>query len=391
MKTAHPEAVVVEDVERDVALAHAVDETGDGRLIVLRRERGREPQAERPCRRQRRPAGQAGVAFEHLLGRRTVDHEILELLAADAELRLGDPLRGNFEFDTAGMVDENAPAVAGQEERHVLVGLLGAGAAIAIPDVDRLAVLHERREALAEAIDVFSDREVEAFEDVGLPRIAFDRVAGVLAAAAGDRNAVPEEGEAVAPVARQYGGEGAAAQCDGRLRLFDITNPRVAVDFEIGSARNAAQKMRDADADHPFGRREEAQREGRRVDLIAARAQLSRGDARNDLPPLGSHVMHVQRMQQREIFRDQPVAVDEFHVRTARFSWLVVGRDIPDPSCAIPKGCAAGCHSQRRQSHSAGWRRRPVRNCRERSIRSRRTPPPVWPAAIDPSSRRRRP
>ena len=48
----HPEAIEVEDVQRQIAVGHPLDETGDGCLIVVGGERGGEPQPERPRRRQ---------------------------------------------------------------------------------------------------------------------------------------------------------------------------------------------------------------------------------------------------------------------------------------------------------------------------------------------------
>ena len=44
----HPEAVEVEDVQRQVALLHALDEAGDGGFIVVGGEGGGEPQPKRP-------------------------------------------------------------------------------------------------------------------------------------------------------------------------------------------------------------------------------------------------------------------------------------------------------------------------------------------------------
>ena len=51
------------------------------------------------------------------------------------------------------MVDEHAVSAAGQVERHILVRLLAAGAAVGVPDVDDLAVLHQGAEPLTQAVD----------------------------------------------------------------------------------------------------------------------------------------------------------------------------------------------------------------------------------------------
>ena len=144
-----------------------VDEAVDGLLVVVGGERRRQPQAEGPRRRQRGPAGQPGVAVEDVLGRRAVDDQIFEGLAFDREADLRHEFRADLERHSFRLVDEHAPAAVGEEEGNVLVGLLGARAAVAIPDFDDLAVLDERRETLAEPIDEVADAEIEPFEDVG--------------------------------------------------------------------------------------------------------------------------------------------------------------------------------------------------------------------------------
>ena len=66
----HPVAIEVEDAQRDVALGHPVDEPAHRRLVVVGEERGRQPQPERPARRQGRPARERGVLAQDLRGRR---------------------------------------------------------------------------------------------------------------------------------------------------------------------------------------------------------------------------------------------------------------------------------------------------------------------------------
>ena len=215
------------------------------------------------------------------------------------------------------MIDEDAPAGVGQEERDVLVGLLGAGAAVAVPHLDRLPVLHKRGEALAEAVDVFANGKVEALEEMRCLAAALDGVAGILGAAAGQANAVAQEVEAVASLARQNRRQRPAAQGDGRFRLLDTPMPLRAVDLEFGALGERAPEMLDANADHPFGRREEAQGEKRHVELVAARAQLARRNMRDEFPPLHQHRVHMHRVEQRQVLRDQPVAIDEFHGQRA--------------------------------------------------------------------------
>jgi hypothetical protein len=95
-------------------------------------------------------------------------------LALDAEADPVDPLCGDLELDPSRLVDEDAVASVGQVEGHILVGLFRAGAAIAVPHVDRLAVLDERAEAFAEAVDVLAHAERKS-----LGHEVSDRMAGV--------------------------------------------------------------------------------------------------------------------------------------------------------------------------------------------------------------------
>ena len=70
---------------------------------------------------------------------------------------LGTDLKG----DMAAVVDQYAIPIGGHVERDVLVALFGSSAAILIPDVDALAVLDVRAEAFAQAIHVFTNRQMQ--------------------------------------------------------------------------------------------------------------------------------------------------------------------------------------------------------------------------------------
>ena len=86
------------------------------------------------------------------------------------ELAAGDRFRADLERHLLGMVDEDPVAAGGPEERHVLVGLVAAGAAVGIPDVHRLAGLGHRAETLAEAVDLLADPQRELLEDIAIRR-----------------------------------------------------------------------------------------------------------------------------------------------------------------------------------------------------------------------------
>ena len=156
----HPVAVEVEHVQRNVALFHAVYEAHDGLFVVLRCEGGGEPQAECPCRRQCGLAGKRGVVFEHVFHAVAAnDHEV-ELFARHGELYARDMLGADLIGDRARVVHEHAVVAVRDVERNALVRNFGAGAAVFVPGLHGLAVLHIRGEALAEAIDLFADVKV---------------------------------------------------------------------------------------------------------------------------------------------------------------------------------------------------------------------------------------
>ena len=161
----HPEAVEVEDVQRQVAVGHPLDEAGDGVLVVVGGEGRGQPQAERPRGRQRGPSGERGVVIQHFFGRGPVDDEIVQVLARHAELHALDLLRGDLQRDLLRVVDEDAVAAIGQVKGDVLVRLLAAGAAVLLPQIDDLPVLDERREALAQAVDALADAERQLLVD----------------------------------------------------------------------------------------------------------------------------------------------------------------------------------------------------------------------------------
>ena len=142
---AHPEAVEMKDAERDLALGHAVDEAADGLLVVIGGERRGQPQPERPLAAPGAAGRSARCTWPGspwASGPWMTKYS--RCLTGHRELAAGHRLGGDLEGDPLGVVDEDPVARVGPEERHVLVGLLAAGSAVGVPDVDRLAVLDQR-------------------------------------------------------------------------------------------------------------------------------------------------------------------------------------------------------------------------------------------------------
>ena len=156
----------MEHLQRYVALCHAVYKRVYRLLAVVGRERSRQPQTERILGHERRSAGQ--LCIIHDGGRRTAaaDHIVFERLARDCEADARHRVGRGFKRNIAARVHEYAVAAVGQVERHALVALRRAGAAVRVPHLDRLSVLDERRELLAEAVYALADSERELFLNV---------------------------------------------------------------------------------------------------------------------------------------------------------------------------------------------------------------------------------
>ncbi len=91
------------------------------------------------------------------------------------------------------MIHQHAVAAVGQVERDVFVGLLGAGAAVAVPGFDRLAVAHQRGKTLAQAVDRFPHAQIQSLKNVIAVGIAVLHIAVVFQLAAGNALAVAQE------------------------------------------------------------------------------------------------------------------------------------------------------------------------------------------------------
>ena len=149
----------MEDTQRNVTIAHAIDEALHGFLVVVGHKAGRQPKPERPLGQHRRTASQSGVLVENLFRCRTIDDQIFEILADGTELNPFDRFTANLERDPAGVVDEDAVTRVGQIERDVLISLFTAGSAVFIPDIDGLTILNEGCESFAKTINLFANAE----------------------------------------------------------------------------------------------------------------------------------------------------------------------------------------------------------------------------------------
>ena len=167
----HPETVKMEDLEGDLPLPEAFDESRDGVFVVIGRKRGRQPEAEGPFGRKRRTAGQGSVFLNDLLRSRPVNDKELQLLILHGKLDCLHFFASDLEADRARMVDKHAVAGRSIVEGDVFIGDLAGGAAVFIPHIHDLAVFYHGSEPFAQSVDQFPHAEVQACENVILPAL----------------------------------------------------------------------------------------------------------------------------------------------------------------------------------------------------------------------------
>ncbi len=314
---AHPEAVEVEDMQRQVALLHALDELRAGRLVIVGRERGGQPEAEGPGGRQRGAAGERGQAGEDLFRRRPGDHEILQALAGDAELHARHLLRGDLEGDRAGLVDEHAVAAVRQIKRHALVGLLARGAAVLVGVLHHLAVFHEGGEALAQAVNALADAKRELLVDKRVAPVALE-IAHAAPAAAGQHAPPGLEGDLPAVLVLNARGDPAGMKQGVRIGLLDThRDARVVARLERddGAGLAAVGEVVDAHADHALHRRAQRDRQQRALQRVAAVADGTRRRMHDESVRVGVErdVVRLRGIVGGYARLKQPLAVGEFH------------------------------------------------------------------------------
>ncbi len=304
----------MEDVQRQVALGHAVDKAVYRRFVIVSGKRGGEPQAKRPRWRQRRASGELRIAVEYLFWRRAVDDEILQILALDAELHLGHLLGADFERDVFRVVHQHAIATVGEVERDIFVRLLSAGAAVAVPGFDRLAVAHQSGKTLAQAVDGFAHAQIQPLEHVVAIAVAILHVAVVFQLTAGDTLPVPQEIERP---------ELAFGDAHADVAAFQLGKPGVVFNLHVNVLQDVERIVRaviqrtlevlDAHPDNPLLRRKQAHREHQSVELPGALAHVARGDIHHQVIALLLHIEYLNRIGHAQTRLNEPVSITDFH------------------------------------------------------------------------------
>ena len=339
VELAHPEAVEVEHAHGELACGHLVDEPRDRGLVVVGREGGREPQAVRPGRHLRGPADELGVPLEHARGRAAVDHEVLERLAGHRELHALDRLGPDLVRDVPGVVHEHAVAAIGEVEGHVLVRLLRRRAAVGVPDVDRLAVLDERSEPLAQPVDEFTDAQRQLLQRVRGRRGADGALTGIahghpvelcvgphphvrdrLVAGRHDRAALGLERDPERRAGRDARRQPARGERAARLVDHDDAVPVLRADQVEALRPRAADVVVDAHADHVGQRRRERHREQRPVQGVAALGDdARRGEDLQAVLAVGTDVVRLAAVERLDARPDLPEPIGELHGRRCSF------------------------------------------------------------------------
>ena len=127
-------------------------------------------------------SGKGGVACQRVADVLAAEYEIFHALTGNGHRYLRNGVGANFVRYLIGAVYEHAVSAGGYEERYRLVRLVGASAAVGVPDFYVRAVFNERSELLAEAVEVLAYRGVKLLSDIcsaGVGRVAPECVVGL--------------------------------------------------------------------------------------------------------------------------------------------------------------------------------------------------------------------
>src|SRR5690606_34565305 len=127
------------------------------------------------------------IFVQNLFRFRPVDDEILKRFPRNAELYFLHLLGSYFKGNSARIIDKYPVSFVRNIKRNVLVSLLGACAAILVPNIHNLAVLHEGGKALSKPVYPFAYRKIQFFTHIYRAAVLLDMSHGLERAA---RNAL---------------------------------------------------------------------------------------------------------------------------------------------------------------------------------------------------------
>src|SRR5688572_10131008 len=108
-------------MQGNVAGSHSLDKARNRLFVVIGREGGGKPKAERPCRRQCGTARKCRITVQDFLWCGSMDDEILKRLARDRELDPLDLFRRDLEGDLLRLVDEDPVSTIGQIKGNIFI------------------------------------------------------------------------------------------------------------------------------------------------------------------------------------------------------------------------------------------------------------------------------
>ena len=310
----HPEAVEVEHAQGDIPIRHALNEGSGGLFVIVGGEGRRQPQAEAPRGHQGGTAGQGGVAVQHRLGRAAVDHVVDDGLALGGELHPLHLFTSHFEAHVGGILHEDAIAPIGHIEGDILVGLFAGGAAVGVPHIDGLAVLHIGGEALAQAVDALAHVQHQRIAHVGLAGVLIQRPAHAAERAAGEHPAVLRHIVHPPVFALLHpGGQLSAGEGDRLVVFFNDGVHRLLVGLEMRGVIPFAREVGHGDADNVLPGRGKGHIQRTAVQRITPVMDGAAGGQHVQRVGALFHPNRLRGVLHLEVGPDQPIAVGKFH------------------------------------------------------------------------------
>ena len=213
------------------------------------------------------------------------------------------------------MVHQHAVAAVGEVERDVFVGLLGAGAAIAVPGFHRLAVAHQRGKTLAQAVDRFPYPQVQTLEHVVVIGVTVLHVAVIFQLAAGNPLSVAQEVQRPEFPFGHAHADAAAFQL-GKLRVVFNLDLHVVENVQriVRAVIQRALEMLDTHPDNPLLRGKQANGEHQCIELPGAFAHVARCHVHHQVVALLLHIEHLNRIRHVQARLNKPVSITDFHL-----------------------------------------------------------------------------
>ncbi|MNE38027.1 hypothetical protein D3C80_1319070 [compost metagenome] len=213
------------------------------------------------------------------------------------------------------MVHQHAVAAIGEIERDIFIRLFSAGAAVAVPGFDGLAVTHQRRETLSKTVHRFAHAQIQTLKHIITVGVAVLHVAVIFELTAGDPLPVTQE---IQRPGFAFGHPRADASAFQLGKFCVVLDLHVYVFQNIERIMRAviqrALEMLDAHADDPFLRSKQAHRKHQGIELPGALAHVTRRHVHHKVVALLLHVKHLYRIRHVQTRLNEPVSITDFHL-----------------------------------------------------------------------------